>query len=180
MTNRSGRGRALALDLTRGTRDWAPGAARLRRWASAALGRRAAGRELSVRLVGRAESRRLNQRWRRIDKPTNVLSFPATRSVHAMSVGQPLGSQPLGTVPLGDLVICPRVVRDEARQQGKLLTAHWAHMVVHGSLHLLGYDHEQGGVEQRRMERREIDVLRRLGFANPYVQRRDTKSRKPL
>lgn len=175
MTNRSGRGRALALDLTRGTRDWAPGAARLRRWASAALGRRAAGRELSVRLVGRAESRRLNQRWRRIDKPTNVLSFPATQSVRAMSVCQPLGS-----VPLGDLVICPRVVRDEARQQDKLLTAHWAHMVVHGSLHLLGYDHEQGGVEQRRMERREIDVLRRLGFANPYLLRRDTKSRKPL
>ena len=69
--------------------------------------------------------------------------------------------------PLGDLVICAQVVRSEARQQGKLLQAHWAHLVVHGALHLIGYDHEREA-EAKRMERREVAVLRRLGFANPY------------
>ena len=69
--------------------------------------------------------------------------------------------------PLGDLVICPQVLRAEAREQGKTLRAHWAHLVVHGALHLIGYDHERDA-DARRMERREIAVLRRLGFANPY------------
>jgi probable rRNA maturation factor len=68
---------------------------------------------------------------------------------------------------LGDLVICPQVLRAEARQQRKTLRAHWAHLVVHGSLHLVGYDHEEPA-EAQRMERREIVILRRLGFANPY------------
>ena len=69
--------------------------------------------------------------------------------------------------PLGDLVICARVLRAEARAQRKTLRAHWAHLVVHGALHLIGYDHERDA-DARRMERREIAVLRRLGFANPY------------
>ena len=68
---------------------------------------------------------------------------------------------------MGDLVICAQVVRSEAREQGKLLQAHWAHLVVHGALHLIGYDHEREA-EAKRMERREVAVLRRLGFANPY------------
>jgi probable rRNA maturation factor len=120
-----------------------------------AIGRRAAGGELGVRVVGSAESRRLNGRYRGKDKPTNVLSFPPA----------PL---PGGAArPLGDLVICAQVVRSEARTQGKLLEAHWAHLVVHGALHLIGYDHEREA-EAKRMERREVAVLRRLGFANPY------------
>jgi probable rRNA maturation factor len=120
-----------------------------------AIGRRAAGGELGVRVVGSAESRRLNGRYRGKDKPTNVLSFPSA----------PL---PGGAArPLGDLVICAQVVRSEARTQGKLLEAHWAHLVVHGALHLIGYDHEREA-EAKRMERREVAVLRRLGFANPY------------
>ena len=69
--------------------------------------------------------------------------------------------------PLGELVICPRVLEAEARAQEKTLRAHWAHLVVHGTLHLIGYDHERRG-DARRMERREIAVLRRLGLANPY------------
>lgn len=69
--------------------------------------------------------------------------------------------------PLGDLVICPQVLRTEAREQKKTLRAHWAHLVVHGSLHLIGYDHEHN-TDADRMERREIAVLRRLGFSNPY------------
>ena len=73
--------------------------------------------------------------------------------------------QPL---PLGDVVICPAVLRREAREQGKAERAHWAHLVVHGTLHLAGYDHEQDD-DARRMERREIAVLRALGFDNPYV-----------
>jgi probable rRNA maturation factor len=106
-------------------------------------------------VVGAAESRRLNARYRGKDKPTNVLSFPPA----------PL---PAGDLrPLGDLVICAQVVRSEARQQRKPLEAHWAHLVVHGALHLIGYDHEREA-EAKRMERREVAVLRRLGYANPY------------
>ena len=69
--------------------------------------------------------------------------------------------------PLGDLVICARVVRAEARRQRKGIRAHWAHLVIHGALHLLGYDHERDD-EARRMERREVAVLKRFGFSNPY------------
>lgn len=72
-----------------------------------------------------------------------------------------------GPRPLGDLVICPHVIRVEAREQRKSVRAHWAHLVVHGALHLIGYDHEQPD-EARRMERREVAVMKRLGFANPY------------
>jgi probable rRNA maturation factor len=109
-------------------------------------------------MVGPAESRRLNSRYRGRDRATNVLSFPAAALPAAI----------YGAVrPLGDLVICPQVLRTEAREQRKSLRAHWAHLVVHGALHLIGYDHERDA-DATRMERREIRVLRRLGFANPY------------
>ena len=72
-----------------------------------------------------------------------------------------------GPLPLGDVVICPAVLRREAREQGKAERAHWAHLVVHGALHLAGYDHEDDA-DATRMERREIAVLKRLGFPNPY------------
>ncbi len=110
-------------------------------------------------MVGPAESRKLNARFRGRDKPTNVLSFPAVELPRALAQDEPR--------PLGDLVICPQVLRAEAREQKKSLRAHWAHLVVHGSLHLIGYDHEREA-DANRMERREIAVLRRLGFANPY------------
>jgi probable rRNA maturation factor len=147
----------LQVDVVRQGRDWSPAAADIRTWASAALGRRAAGAELAVRVVNASESKRLNARYRGLDKPTNVLSFPVPRLPGA-------GRAPR---PLGDLVICASVVRDEARQQRKAIKAHWAHLVVHGSLHLLGYDHE-GDDEARRMERREVAVLKRFGIPNPY------------
>jgi probable rRNA maturation factor len=153
--------------MQRRVRTWAPPRADIAAWASIALGRRAAGREMGVRVVGPAESRRLNARFRGRDKPTNVLSFPAAE----------LPAGPKGTKvtplynrtmwPLGDLVICPQVLRVEAREQQKSLRAHWAHLVVHGTLHLIGYDHGREA-DAHRMERREIAVLRRLGFANPY------------
>jgi probable rRNA maturation factor len=137
-------------------RSWAPSRRQLTRWASTALGARASGRELGVAVVGAAESRRLNARYRGRDRATNVLSFPAA--------AQPAGA---GLPALGDLVVCPRVLRAEALAQAKPLRAHWAHLIVHGTLHLLGYDHERAR-DARRMERREIAVLRGLGFANPY------------
>jgi probable rRNA maturation factor len=147
----------LRLELERHVRGWSPTRAELARWASAALGRRAAGRELGVCVVGPAESARLNARFRGRARPTNVLSFGAANLPRA----------PVGVQPLGELVICPRVLQAEARAQDKTLRAHWAHLVVHGALHLAGYDHERAA-EARRMERREVTVLRRLGFANPY------------
>jgi len=148
----------VLLTLQRRVRGWAPTRRDLEHWASAALGRRGAGRELGVCTVGAAESARLNARYRGHDKPTNVLSFSALRLPPAAAVAAP---------PLGELVICPRVLEAEARAQEKTLRAHWAHLVVHGALHLAGYDHVRAA-DARRMERREIAVLRRLGFANPY------------
>ncbi len=150
--------RPVRLEVQRRVRAWAPRNSDFARWAAAALGRRGAKREIAVRVVGPAESRRLNARYRGKDKPTNVLSFPAAALPTAAAEAP---------VPLGDLVICAQVVRTEALAQGKPLQAHWAHLVVHGALHLLGYDHESEP-DARRMERREISVLRALGFANPY------------
>jgi len=146
----------MKLKVTRAARTgWLPPARELRGWAAAALGRRAAGLELSVLLAGRGRSRALHARNRGRDRATTVLSFPAMPSAVAHA----------GL--LGELVICPAVLRDEARAQHKSARAHWAHMVVHGVLHLVGYDHELPA-EARRMEQREIRTLRRLGIANPY------------
>lgn len=134
-------------------RPWAPGARQLARWAAAALGR---GRwVLSVRVVGTARSRSLNAHYRRKDRPTNVLSFGGA------------GLVPDGRRFLGELVICAAVVAREARAQGKTLEAHWAHMTVHGVLHLLGFDHE-ADAEAAKMAAREIQILDRLGFSDPY------------
>jgi probable rRNA maturation factor len=144
--------RYVTVHVRRATRrGWVPGTAALRRWASLALGRQARGRELSVLVVGAARSRRLNRRYRDRDVPTNVLSFA------------PAAPGPL----LGDLVICPAVLQREARAQGKAVRAHWMHLVIHGALHLIGYDHARPA-DARRMERREVRVLRTLGVANPY------------
>ena len=146
----------LRVDVGRRSSMRVPGRKLLATWAQAALGTRAAGKELAVQVVSAGESRRLNHQYRGKDKPTNVLSFPAT---------VPAGVMPQ---PLGDLVICPMVLKREAKQQGKSERAHWAHLVVHGTLHLVGYDHEQDR-DAQRMERREIAVLRKLGFPNPYL-----------
>jgi probable rRNA maturation factor len=132
-------------------RPWAPAPGTLRRWARLAAGRRRG--VLGIRVVGGREARGLNERWRRRAHATNVLSFPAAPEL--------AGRQ------LGDIVVCAPVVAREAREQGKELAAHWAHMVVHGTLHLLGFDHERAA-DARRMEGRERALLARLGFADPY------------
>ena len=152
-------GRGLKLELARATRAWTPPRRRMSTWAATALGRRGHGREIAVRVVAEDESRRLNRQWRGKDKSTNVLSFPATT----------LPGERTRPRPLGDLVICAPVVKREARRDGKTLEAHWAHMVVHGALHLAGYDHERGERDRKRMERREVAVLRSFGFRNPYL-----------
>jgi probable rRNA maturation factor len=145
----------LRVDLGRRTTARVPAARTLAAWAGAALGRRAAGKEIAVQVVTAGRSRKLNNQYRGKDKPTNVLSFPTT-------------AQPgISPQPLGDLVICPAVLAREAREQGKSQRAHWAHLVVHGTLHLVGYDHDDDR-DARRMERREVAVLRKLGYANPY------------
>ena len=145
----------LALDVSYAARNpWVPSSRLLAQWAGAALtSRKPAG--LSVRIVGTARSRSLNARYRGKDKATNVLSFAGA------------GPAPDGMLFLGELVICAPVVAREAREQGKTLSAHWAHMTVHGVLHLLGFDHERAQ-EARKMEAREIQILDRLGFSNPY------------
>lgn len=116
---------------------------------------------LTIRIVGAAESRVLNRTWRGKDKPTNVLSFPGAGSEGLRATGY--GLQP----ELGDLAICAPVVAREAREQGKDPKAHWAHMVVHGVLHLLGYDHENDR-DADVMESREVKILAQFGYADPY------------
>lgn len=147
-----------------------PSPASLRAWALSALdherGRRRSGAgSVTLRIVAAAEGRRLNRQWRGKDKPTNVLSFPSGETVAP-------ADEPLS---LGDIVICAPVIRREASEQGKTPRAHWAHMVVHGVLHLLGYDHESEG-DARVMERLERMLLAREGFPDPY-QLKDTARR---
>ncbi len=153
----------LAVEVEFATRHpWAPPARLLIEWARVAGGRRAARAELAIRIVTPAESQRLNREYRGKNRPTNVLSFPA---------GETAPAAPDGATPLGDLAICARIVAREAHEQKKSLAAHWAHMVVHGVLHLVGYDHEVAA-DAGRMERRETVLLKRLGFPNPYRVRR--------
>jgi probable rRNA maturation factor len=148
--------RPLVVECMAPARMRAPSRRALAGWAAAALGARGTGRELALKLVSQPQMQALNRQFRGKDTPTNVLAFPATTTP---------GASPQ---PLGDVVICPAVLRREARVQGKTLQAHWAHLVVHGTLHLAGFDHEDES-DARRMERREIAVLRSLGFDNPYV-----------
>lgn len=111
--------------------------------------------ELTIRIAEEEEVAELNQQYRQQQGSTNVLSFPVDKDL------------PLEIPLLGDLVICAAVVAREAKQQNKTLDAHWAHMVVHGTLHLLGYDHLEED-QAELMEQKEISILQGLGFSNPY------------
>lgn len=148
-----------------------PHARSLNRWAQAAcekdLPKGERELELTIRIVGAAESRRLNRTWRNKDKPTNVLSFPAA-PVAPGANGAPNRFPAKEFSELGDLAICAPVVSREAREQGKTAQAHWAHMVVHGVMHLLGYDHENDR-DATVMEAREVKILAQLGYSDPYA-----------
>lgn len=115
--------------------------------------------DVSVKVVNAEESRALNQEYRGKDKPTNVLSFPAGR-IEGLPDEVP--------VQLGDIVVCASVVSDEASEQGKAVGDHWAHMLVHGTLHLMGYDH-QTDAEAAEMEALETQILMQSGIKDPYL-----------
>jgi probable rRNA maturation factor len=139
-----------------------PGVDEFTRWADAALAEAGHSEpaEITVRLVDADESRTLNREYREKDKPTNVLSFPAELPDFLRAE--------LEVLPLGDLVICAPVVAAEAAEQGKALREHWAHLTVHGVLHLLGFDHIEDA-DADVMEAKEIRALASLGIENPYA-----------
>ncbi|ATE58660.1 rRNA maturation RNase YbeY [Thauera sinica] len=136
----------------------APKKNHIRRWAQAALQGDA---EITVRFVGEEEGRRLNREFRGKDNATNVLTF-------SYGEGEMLAAAETGAPLTGDLVLCVPVVVREAAEQGKTLEAHFAHLVVHGMLHLQGYDHLEDA-EAERMEALETQILRGLGYADPYA-----------
>ena len=135
-----------------GTAGAAPAAALLRKYALAAI---VPGSQVTLRVVGAAEGRLLNRTFRKRDYATNVLAF-SYDDRH------------------GDVVLCHPVIRKEAKAQRKALAAHYAHLVVHGMLHLRGHDHAHKN-DAARMERREIRILRRLGFSDPYSEHATVK-----
>lgn len=139
-----------------------PELAQLQTWAAAAVEQNGEW-EVYLRVVDREESRQLNHDYRGKDKPTNVLSFPF--ELPPGMTAEMMGAE---NMPLGDLVICAPVVAEEAVEQGKSLTSHWAHLVIHGILHLQGYDHILDQ-EAEVMENREIGILAALGFSDPYA-----------
>ena len=154
------------VEIQRAVASGCPADSLLVAWATAALGSVQPSRAVLIRLVDEDESQQLNRSYRDKDLPTNVLSFRAGLDEATMRVLGKAGE----TVPLGDLVICAPIVREEAVVQGKSEEAHWAHMVIHGVLHLLGHDHQDTG-EAEEMESLECEILAGLGFADPYAAR---------
>ncbi len=134
-----------------------PTTAKLKRWATTALKNKLPAAELTIRIVDKNEITELNSTYRHKNKPTNVLSFP-------FDMPEELNEE---TPILGDIIICAEVIAEEAIAQEKTAEAHWAHMVVHGILHLLGFDHEKDQ-DALIMEAEEIKILQILGFSNPY------------
>ncbi len=145
---------AISLDLQNEQALEVPAAGDFSVWIEAALLQTFQNLEQTIRVVDESESRDLNHRYRGKDHATNVLAFPAQ-------------TEYLDYDCLGDLVICAPVVAAEAQAQGKDPRAHWAHLVVHGMLHLQGYDH-QTDAETAVMEQLEIKILDTLGYTNPY------------
>ena len=137
-----------------------PDEAQFQKWLDAVIPQFQEESEVTIRLVDEAESHELNLTYRGKDKPTNVLSFPFE--------APPGIERPL----LGDLIICRQVVEQEAKEQQKPLEAHWAHMVVHGSLHLLGYDHIEDD-EAEEMESLETEIMLALGYEDPYIAEKE-------
>lgn len=118
--------------------------------------------EVGIACVDLDESHKLNLEYRQKDKPTNVLSFPSDLPDEMAAV--------LDSFPIGDLVICIPVVLQEATEQSKTPIEHFTHMLVHGTLHLMGYDHETSDEDAEEMEALEIQILAKLGFDNPYTE----------
>ncbi|WP_342656326.1 rRNA maturation RNase YbeY [Pantoea sp. RSPAM1] len=150
----------LDLQLACEQTDNLPTESQFQRWLEAAVTPFQPESEVTIRLVDESESHELNLTYRGKDKPTNVLSFPFEA---------PPGIElPL----LGDLIICRQVVEQEALEQGKTPEAHWAHMVIHGTLHLLGYDHIEDS-EAEEMEGIETEIMLALGYPDPYISEKE-------
>lgn len=143
----------IDIDIQFATLEKCPTSDQIKMWINAVLKKKNA--KVVIRIVNEDEMIILNRQYRHKEKPTNVLSFPCQ-----------LPSKIRGNI-LGDIVICASVVANEANEQNKPFTAHWAHMVVHGVLHLLGYDHENEE-DAVKMESLEIAILNDLGFSDPY------------
>ena len=129
-------------------------------WVAKALQEQSTAFELTLRIVDETESAKLNAEFRHINKPTNVLAFPYDYLAEEVDTETPY---------LGDIAICATIVAKEAVEQKKTLAAHWAHIVIHGTLHLLDYDH----IEEKDalvMESLEIELLKTFGFSNPYEE----------
>lgn len=124
-------------------------------WANQALPSNKKNAEIVIRFVSTKEITKLNKKYRKKNKPTNIISFPFEPPCN------------IKTNTLGDLVICAALVKKEAKQQQKTIPAHFAHLIIHGVLHLLGYEHYTKKTATR-MENLEIKLLKKLGFANPY------------
>lgn len=151
----------VTIDLQQATDAEVPSEQQFQCWATAALTEVNEDCELSIRLVDETESAELNHDYRGKNYPTNVLSFPFDSPI------------PLEPRLLGDLVLCVPVVTKEAAEQNKNLDDHWAHLIVHGCLHLLGYDHIDDA-EAEQMEALEIAILQKLDINNPYIEQRVT------
>jgi len=150
----------LDLQIASESDEGLPQEADFQHWLEAVLPQFQPESEVTIRIVDEAESHELNMTYRGKDKPTNVLSFPFEA---------PPGIElPL----LGDLIICRQVVEQEAVEQQKALLAHWAHMVIHGSLHLLGYDHIEDE-EAEEMESLETEIMLALGYPDPYISEKE-------
>ena len=161
--------RGPAIDVVFASAQWrkVPQATRLvRRVIAAAAPARVRKAELNVMLTGDRARRALNRRWRRRDKATNVLSFPAP--AHDMAVRKTASPRSPMRRHLGDIVIAYETLAREARAEGKPIDHHLAHLALHGFLHLLGYDHESSR-DAEAMERRERGILARLGVPDPYA-----------
>src|SRR3990167_4471769 len=147
-----------------GVKKLAPKTTLLRQWAKQTLSHQIKAAEITIRIVDKKEMTQLNKKFRNKKGPTNVLSFPIFLSKDIK----------FNIPPLGDIIICSEVIHKEATEQNKLPEAHYAHMVVHGIFHLLGYNHERNE-EAHKMESLEIAALKRLGFNNPYDTGKDNK-----
>ncbi|MBM4228139.1 MAG: rRNA maturation RNase YbeY [Gammaproteobacteria bacterium] len=147
----------VRVSVQRASKEPAPLRGQLVRWVRHALAGRRRDAALTVRLVDDAESAALNLRWRHREGSTNVLSFPAGEMPESMQD------------VLGDIVVCAPLVAREAMAQGKPVEAHWAHLVVHGTLHLLGFDHVKSR-EATVMEDTERQILSSLGYPDPYQE----------
>jgi len=147
----------INIQLALGDDSFVPKRSLLKKWTKCALQKKTQSAEITIRIVDIMEMTELNETYRQKKGPTNVLSFPFTIPAD-VELDIPI---------LGDIVICAEVVNREAEEQKKLPESHWAHMIVHGVFHLLGYDHELER-EAVIMETLEIEIMQRLGYGNPY------------